>query len=239
MGRTAGSQRPTYSCREHYLPRRDPGRHDLCQNISREITDSAVREQITRFIAKPDVLETLADRQVGRNSETLSTVHSLMKAVSAIEDTISRDAVAFREQGFSGAALASALSPLRDEHARLTAELAAMQRQMTRRAVGENPKMRKHILTALRTNLELADDSTMRTLLMTLDARIDVVGYRQCPTCGGTGYLKFAPGSARHAPHACRHCLKGRNPDLRIELDDVATLALAMRLKEDGALNTG
>ncbi|HYO85137.1 MAG TPA: hypothetical protein VES01_01570, partial [Dermatophilaceae bacterium] len=197
----------------HYLSRRDPQRHDLCQNISRDITDSAVREQITKLIAQPVVLGTLADRHVGRNFETLHTLHSLMQAISSTEEAISRDASAFREQGFSGAALASALCPLRDEHARLSAQLDAMQRQMTRRVVGGEPKVPKHILVALQTNLAAADDTTMRTLLVTLGARIDVMGYERCATCAGTGYLKFAPGSARHAPNTCRHCLKGRNPD--------------------------
>jgi DNA invertase Pin-like site-specific DNA recombinase len=238
MGRTAGSQRPTYSCREHYLPRSDPGRHDSCQNVSRDITDSAVREQIVGLIARPGVLETLVDRRVGPGSEPLQKLQSLIQAVSAVEGTISRDAAAFRQEGFSGAALASALSPLRDEHARLTRELVSMQRQMTRKAAGAEPKLRKHILTALKSNLAQADHATIRTLLTTLDARIDVVGYQACPTCGGTGYLKFTPGSGRHAPRACDQCLKGRNPELRIELDDVEALALAMRLREDGGLST-
>ncbi|WP_353952614.1 recombinase family protein [Knoellia sp. S7-12] len=239
MGRTAGSRRPTYSCRKHYLPRHDPERHDLCHNISRDVTDHAVREEITRLIAQPVVLGTLADRRLGRHSEASRTVASLMQGVADVEGAISRDASALRGQGFSGSALASALSPLRDEHARLTAELTTMQRQITRRAVGTDPMMRKHLIDALTTNLTAADDTTMRNLLGTLDARIHVIGYQPCSTCTGTGYLAFAPGSTRHPPQTCRHCLKGRNPDLRIELDDIAALALTMQLSGKDALNAG
>lgn len=53
MGRTAGKQSPTYSCRDHYRSVGDPLRHTYCHNVTVARTDEVVKAELRAMLGDP------------------------------------------------------------------------------------------------------------------------------------------------------------------------------------------
>ncbi len=226
MGRTAGTQRPTYSCRMHYLPASNPERHQGCLNVGRDITDDAVTQQIRTILTNPDLLSAIAARRL-QDPPEVGDVAALVEQLAALDRQIHHDATALRGHGFTGPALAAALADLNTEHTHLTQALNSAQARHARTLRTSTTQRHHHLVAALRQSADTLDDTDLRGLLDVLDTRITITSYRQCHHCHGSGYLPLTPGSGRRFPQTCPHCLKGRNPNLTIEIDDITALALS------------
>ena len=230
MGRTAGTQRSTYSCRHHYLPLHDPQRHAACVNVPVDVVDTAVRQKIEEILATPAVLTAMAERRLGQSEQPAAKLTAMNEELRDIESHIAQDSALFRAEGFTGTALLSALAPLKDRHREVELRIRATHRYASTTARARSGSGLEELVATLRHGLTALDFQAMRALLLTLDARVSIETYGRCQTCHGTGYLSLAPGQGRRWPKNCPACLNGLIPDLAIELDDVIAVAVAHQL---------
>jgi DNA invertase Pin-like site-specific DNA recombinase len=225
MGRTAGRQRPTYSCRQHYLPKGDPARHEQCLNVSCTSMDNAVLDHIQRALSQPDVLRQTARARLGLIGEEANIYSRLVIELRECEESLAAEARLFRAQGYSGPALVAVLAPLHEKRLSLSKELAVARRHLGSQDSDQADVYK--VVQMLRDGLADASRETWRELLKALLVRVGVDAFEGCPACTGSGYLPFEPGLGRRRPQNCSLCLKGSVPVLTIEFNDVAASEIA------------
>lgn len=232
MGRTAGTQRPTYSCRRHYLPIGDPDRHETCLNVSCASMDDAVTEHIQEILSQPEVLLQAARVRLGLSDKATTTHSHLLVRLREVEASLASEAKLFRDHGYAGPALVAILAPLHEERISLTKELA-----VARRHLQTPPDERADVARVaqlLRDGLAVASRDTWRELLKALDVAVTIDAFEACPECAGSGYLPFDLGVGRRRPRNCSLCLRGTIPSLTIEFDDVAASAIVGGVSDTG-----
>lgn len=234
MGRTAGRQTPTYSCRRHYLPKGDPQRHDRCTNISCPLLDEVVTDHIRTDLAHVDLLREAARQRLHPSPDTdTDTTPSLRSQLRQVEKCLTEEARLFRAQGYSGPTLVAVLQPLHEQRQALTRQITRTQRQARSHNNQSNQDTETaHLAHQMRDGIRHATPHTWRQILRTLQVNVTINSYRTCPTCGGSGYLPLPPGNGRRYPPSCQACLHGNVPNLTIEYDDITAIALLNDLDE-------
>ncbi len=226
MGRTAGKQRPTYSCRAHYLPRGDPHRHDGCLNFPCDTIDDVVKAHLNHVLCQPDVLAEAAHERLDPTGRKNDDPQDLLERLATVDTDLAAEVRLFRTQGYTGAALAAVLAPLHEQRQDLLRRIAQAHRGAS--SSSETTTTAAHQLTtALRSGLQNASPQTWRNLFTALSVEIRVEGYEPCHACTGTGYLPFPKGTPRGWPIKCTLCLRGTLPVLTIELDDITAASIA------------
>jgi len=232
MGRTAGKQRPTYCCRQHYLPAGDPGRHPECLNISCASLDGAIVHHVRDVLSHPQTLRDTAMAGLGLADKDASS-DELLGQLRSLDRQVAEEAKLFRSQGYSGSPLLAVLAPLQQERERLTRQIALTQQAREgARTFGTGIGA---LADLIRESLDSAGPQVWRRLLIALEVTVRIDGYDRCQQCTGSGYLAVAAsGGGRRWPKNCRTCLRGSVPQLTVELDDVAALALTEKLGARG-----
>lgn len=230
MGRTAGKQRSTYSCRRHYLPQGNPDRHDSCGNVPCALVEEIVVDHVRQELTQVDVLKDAA-RQRLQGLDSAGDLPSLRAQLARVERSLADEAKLFRDQGYGGATLVAVLAPLHEHRQTLARQIAREQRL---RNVHKSPDLEvAHFAHVMRDGLDQATKPTWRMILQILQTRIIIDRYDPCSECGGTQYHALTPGVGRHWPTPCRTCLRGLVPALTIEIDDVAAANLIDELDVD------
>lgn len=230
MGRTAGTQRPTYSCRDHYLPTADPSRHGACLNVPVDVVDGAVIEHVRQVLAAPEVLQQAAERYLLGPTQPEGGSVALEAQLLDLDGQITADSAALRAEGLSGRALGAALVPLHRQQQDIVRELRSLHRRAATAAhVRNDVQLARFVATAQQA---LSEDtvSTWRPLLSILHAIVTIDGYTACTHCHGTGFLGLGSGDGRRWPLRCPTCLRGQTPDLTVELDNVTAFVIADRI---------
>ncbi|WP_404380423.1 recombinase family protein [Knoellia locipacati] len=230
MGRTAGTQRPTYSCRDHYLPTADPHRHGSCLNVPVDVVDAAVLEHVRHVLAAPQVLEHAAKRCLLGPAQPEGEADALEAQLLDLDQQISADSAALRAEGLSGRALGAALVPLHRQQQDIVRELRSLHRRAATTAHVRNDVQLAQLVATARQALNQNTVGTWRPLLSVLHAIVTIDGYTTCKQCQGTGFLPLGSGDGRRWPLRCPTCLKGQTPDLTIELDNIMAFVIANRI---------
>lgn len=235
MGRTAGRQRATYSCRRHYLHRGEPERHDACLNVPCSTVDAAVVEHVRTILAHPQILREAARERLGIGSERVDDLPVMVAELRSIEQTIAAEAKLFRAQGYSGETLLAVLAPLHDQRQNLLRRMSLAQRSLSQHRDDEGGA--QVLASTLGAGLDAASRGTWREILVALDVTVRVEGYETCRLCCGAGYLTIADsGGGRRWPKNCSTCLRGKVPQLTIVLDDLATMALTEDVRGENVI---
>lgn len=229
MGRTAGSQRPTYSCRRHYLTSTDPQRHDECHNCAVDLLDDAVITHVRAVLSDPEILGA-AIRQRDGGEEESEAYGRLNHQLIQLKQEMQMESVTLRRAGLKGASLAAALIPLQDQQEALEREIRRLERRNAETLRRRSTQDFDSLLESASAALESYSPKLWRPLLVLLHTRVTVTDYESCTSCSGTGYLAFAQNAKRGWPKSCRSCLRGRNPVLQVEIDDVSAFTLARRI---------
>ena len=232
MGRTAGTQRPTYSCRDHYLPTADPNRHRACLNVPVDVVDGAVLEHVRQVLAAPEVLQQAAERYLSSPTQPEGRSAALEAQLLDLDRQITADSAALRAAGLSGRALGAALVPLHRRQQDIVRELRSLHRRAATAAHARNDTQLAQLVATAQHALSEDTVSTWRPLLSVLHAVVTIDGYTACSQCQGTGFLARGSGDGRRWPLRCPTCLKGQTPDLTIELDNVTAFVIADRIGE-------
>lgn len=229
MGRTTGSQRPTYSCRDHYLPIADPARHADCFNSSCELVDNAVLSHIRNFLGSPKLLEEAAWLHL-RGGEPANSHEQNEQQRTRLRDELETESADLRRAGLRGATLAAALLPLQRHLESVERDISKDQRRLRSHTRLQDAKVLDSAVIQARKALVSSSTELWRPLLEVLHTSISIAGYGVCSSCEGSGYLGFEPGRTRGWPANCRDCLGGRNPELEVEIDDIGALAISRRV---------
>lgn len=232
MGRTAGTQRPTYSCRDHYLPATDPNRHGSCLNVPVDVVDDAVPQHVRQVLAAPEVLEHAAKRYLLGPGQPGGEAAALEAQLLELDQQITTDSVALRAEGLSGRALGAALVPLQRQQQDIVRELRSLHRRAATTAHVRNDTQLAQLVATARHALDDNTADTWRPLLSALHAIVTIDGYTACTQCHGTGFLPLGPGEGRRWPLRCPTCLKGQTPDITIELDNIMAFVIADRIRK-------
>jgi DNA invertase Pin-like site-specific DNA recombinase len=230
MGRTAGTQRPTYSCRDHYLPTADPGRHGSCLNVPVDVVDSAVLQHVRQVLAAPEVLQQAAKRYLLGSVQPEGKSAALEAQLLDLDRQITADSAALRAEGLGGRALGAALLPLHRQQQDIIRELRSLHRRASTTAHVRNDVQLARLVATAQQALSENTVKTWRPLLSVLHAIVTIDGYTACTQCQGTGFLALGPGNGRRWPLRCPTCLKGQIPDLTVELDDIMAFVIADRI---------
>lgn len=191
MGRTAGTQRPTYSCRRHYLRRETPGRHDDCYNIPCGPVEETVIDRVSEVLRNPEVLGAAIRERLGLEAAE-SDYDELVDRLRAVEVAIASEAALFRSQGYSGSTLAAVLAPLHTERQELARAVSHAQTRLAAHG-SERPDL-DCLIRSAETGLSNASLATWRQVFMALELTVNVDGYETCSDCGGSGYLPLESG---------------------------------------------
>lgn len=231
MGRTAGKQTPTYSCRDHYRKKGDPARHDECLNVSVADVDATVKAELRSVLADPDRL--LAVVEISADVLTSGSARARLHEQAHALDRELADVVAgLRDAGITRReAVAAAVAPIRDAQAAVEREMMALDRRDAANARLANADS---LVDVARAAVDDDDFDAWRDVFRVLGVRVRIEGFGDCPACSGTGYSPASGGST--APTICPKCLRMRRlPLLAIHYDDMVTYALGLRLREERA----
>lgn len=228
MGRTAGKQTPTYSCRDHYRTKDDPLRHVECLNASVAGVDAAVKSELRRVLAHPDRLQAVVEISADVLTDGLARARLHEKA-QHLDRELAEVVAGLRHAGITRReAVSAAVAPIRDAHDAVEREMAALDRQDAANARLANAD---GLVGRARNAIDGDDTDAWREVFRVLGVRVSIDGFAVCPTCDGTGYGPRTPDDS--APPKCRKCLRMRHlPSLSIGYDDIVTYALGLRLKD-------
>ncbi|WP_256840374.1 recombinase family protein [Ornithinimicrobium faecis] len=231
MGRTAGKQQPTYSCRD----RLSPGAvgHDECHNVSVSRSDLAVVNHVRDTLLDPAPLRAAA---VGRGP-ALSPAAELARVqaeLSALDTRIAEEVALLREVGLRREAMEVSLRPLKNEQDTLTARARGLRRKVAEEVAGLDSKRVRKAVASLQHDLGTQDPEVWRQVFELLHVVVRIEGHAECPECDGSGYQSNRGRGGRGFAPRCAHCLAGTQPRIHIEMDDVAALAVADGLAESG-----
>lgn len=232
MGRTAGKQRPTYSCRDR-LSADVVGGHEDCINISTTILDSTVIEYIQYTLTRPAILRSAV---AGQEPE-LSPAAELTKVqheLAALDDRIAEEVAMLREVGIRRDALEAAIRPLKADQDALAARARGLRRKVAEESVGLDNKRVRDAVEALRDGFELPDHVMWRQLFELMQVVVRITGHADCPVCDGAGYEPNAGRVGRGWARRCQFCLTGTQPLIEVEMHDVVALAVAEGLAASG-----
>lgn len=231
MGRTAGKQQPTYSCRDRLTA--GLGGHDECRNTSVSKLDGTVIQHIRDALRQPTVLRAA----VAGRGPAVSPAVELARVQAELKDLdqqIAAEMSLLRDVGLRRDAVEAAILPLKTQQDGLDTRARALRRKVSEEARGVDSRQVQLSVAQLKDGLDTDDATVWRQVLETLHVVVRIDGHLECPECGGSGYQQIRGQSGRGFAPRCASCLTGTSPLVEIELDDVAALAVADGLAESG-----
>ncbi|GAA1174342.1 recombinase family protein [Ornithinimicrobium humiphilum] len=225
LGRTAGRQRPTYSCRARLAAARG---HDNCHNVEVAHLDVTVVEHVRQALLQPAVLRAGV---MGRGAVISPAVEltRVQAELAALDTQIAEEVALLREHGLRRDALEASVRPLQTQQEVLTARARGLRRKVAEEAAGVDNAQVRRAVTALEGGFDTIKPETWRVVLDALHVVVRIVDHYECEACGGSGYTGTHP--VTHHPLRCDACLAGSQPVVEVEMDDVAALAVADGLR--------
>lgn len=230
MGRTAGKQQPTYSCRDRLTP--GSVGHEQCHNVSVQRMDLAAINHVREVLSDPAQLRAAV---LGRGP-ALSPAAELTRVqaeLTALDTRIAEEVALLREVGLRREAMEASLRPLKDEQDALTARARGLRRKVAEEAAGLDSQRVRKAVVSFKDGLGTEDPEVWRQVFELLHVVIRIDGHATCPRCEGSGYQRNKGRGRGFAPR-CGACLAGTQPLIHVELDDVAAFAVAEGIADLG-----
>lgn len=209
-GRTAGTQAPTYSCRQHLIKSEQ---QCGCLNISAEALDSAVWDEVVGLLTDPAALLALAAEQsgiTGDGTDILLEIGAATEVVTALQNRIAADYQSALDDGFDAATARLMMRGLQDELKSATAEVSRLGRLRAKASRSRAGSGVSGAVGHLRDRIADLDLDGKRAVMTALGVEVTVSGYEPCPACAGSGYGSMPAGSGRRWPPSCGHCRRMR-----------------------------
>lgn len=207
-----------YRCPHRHVSRPSTTERCNCHRLHAVTVEQAVWNEITRLLANPDVLDTLAaehsqSREAHASRERTRLI-DLEDEITAAEERIATEYITMVDDGVDPAAARAVVRTRNEQLAELRRERDQLLtfRRRNLAATGTTSQLRA-AAAAARQALECADDTFRRKVIDVLDVRVEVTGWDQCGRCQGRGLIPREASGRRPRGSTgaiCPDCLRTR-----------------------------
>jgi recombinase-like zinc beta ribbon protein len=213
-GRTAGTQSPLYVCRHRLQTPADSPNRCGCRSIRVQTLDDAGWSQIRAALTaarhadptkgRPRAGDADNGARIDIGADTLAPrIADAAQHASDLQATIATE----YQAGFDPATARLMLQARREQLTHAQNGLHRLQRiRETLTQTAESTVADHAVLAKARARIDDLDLPGKQQLLDLLSVKAQVSGYRQCPTCAGTGYQPIPADYDRHWPPSCPSC---------------------------------